>query len=168
MEQTNLDIYGAEPIPWSHALDLLDHMKDHTAHVWLATTRPDGRPHVAGVGALWLDGTFYFVSGAGTRKSRNLAENPNCALSVALPDLDLVLEGSASQVTDDVTLQRLAENYVAQGWPVRVENGAFTAPYSAPSAGPPPWNLYVVTPSVAFGVGSAGDQPGATRWRFES
>jgi hypothetical protein len=168
MEQTNLDIYGAEPIPWSRALDLLDHMKDHSAHVWLATTRPDGRPHLAGVGALWLDGTFYFVSGAGTRKSQNLAENPNCALSVALPDLDLVLEGSATKVTDDTTLQRLAENYVAQGWPVRVENGAFTAPYSAPSAGPPPWNLYVVAPSVAFGVGSSGDEPGATRWRFES
>src|SRR6476661_9514844 len=49
MEQTNLDIYGAEPIPWSRALDLLDHMKDHSAHVWLATTRPDGRPHLAGV-----------------------------------------------------------------------------------------------------------------------
>jgi hypothetical protein len=164
MKQTNLDIYGNEPIPWSRALDLLDHMKDHSAHVWLATTRPDGRPHLAGVGALWLDGTFYFVSGAGTRKSQNLAENPNCVLSVSLPDLDLVLEGSATQVTDDATLQRLAENYVAQGWPVRVENGAFTAPYSAPSAGPPPWNLYVVTPSVAFGVGPGG----AMRWRFES
>ena len=119
--------------------------------------RPDGRPHLAGVGALWLDGDFYFVSGEGTRKSQNLAENPNCVLSVALPDLDLVVEGTATQVTDDATLQRLAESYVAQGWPVHVENGAFTAPYSAPSAGPPPWNLYVVTPSVAFGVGSAGE-----------
>jgi hypothetical protein len=45
-----------------------------------------------------------------------------------------------------------------------VEDGAFTAPYSAPSAGPPPWNLYVVKPSVAFGVGLGG----AMRWRFES
>ena len=47
--------------------------------------------------------------------------------------------------------------------PSILENGAFTAPYSAPSAGPPPWNLYVVTPSVAFGVGLGG----AMRWRFE-
>jgi general stress protein 26 len=166
MEQTNLDIYGAEPIPWSRALDLLDHLQDDSTNktIWLATVRPDGRPHLAGVGALWLDGTFYFVSGAGTRKSKNLAENPNCVLSVSLPDLDLVLEGTATQVTDDATLQRLAERYAASGWPAQVENGAFTAPYSAPSAGPPPWNLYVVTPSVVFGVGLGG----AMRWRFES
>jgi uncharacterized pyridoxamine 5'-phosphate oxidase family protein len=164
MQQTNLDIYGAEPIPWSRALDLLDHLQDDSANktIWLATVRPDGRPHLAGVGALWLDGALYFVSGAGTRKSKNLAENPNCVLSVSLPDLDLVLEGAATQVTDDATLRRLAERYVASGWPAQVENGAFTAPYSAPSAGPPPWNLYVVTPSVAFGVGLGG----AMRWRF--
>jgi hypothetical protein len=31
MEQTNLDIYGVEPIPWSRALDLLDHVSDPTA-----------------------------------------------------------------------------------------------------------------------------------------
>ncbi|HLY30926.1 MAG TPA: pyridoxamine 5'-phosphate oxidase family protein, partial [Ktedonobacterales bacterium] len=73
---------------------------------WLATTRPDGRPHVAAVGALWLDGRFYFTSGDGTHKSRNLAENPSCVISVTLPDLDLVVEGIATQVTDSATLQR--------------------------------------------------------------
>jgi hypothetical protein len=115
---------------------------------------------------LWLDGKFYFTSGAGTRKSRDLAANPNCALSVALPNLDLVVEGTATQVTDDATLQRLAERYAAQGWPARVGDGALTAPYSAPSAGPPPWYLYVLTPITAFGVATA-EPYGATRWHFE-
>jgi hypothetical protein len=43
MEQTNPDIYGAEPIPW--ALDLLDHLQDDSANktIWLATLRPDGQ-----------------------------------------------------------------------------------------------------------------------------
>jgi len=168
MDEKNLDIYGTESIPRSRALDQLDHLQDNSANktIWLATVRPDGRPHVAGVGAVWLDGAFYVVSGAGTRKSQNLAENPNCVLSVSLPDLDLVLEGTATQVTDDATLQRLAERYVASGWPAQVENGALTAPYSAPSAGPPPWNLYVVTPVTAFGVTTA-EPNGAMRWRFE-
>jgi pyridoxine/pyridoxamine 5'-phosphate oxidase len=166
MQQTNLDIYGAEPIPWSRALDQLqDDSATARKTTWLATVRPDGRPHVAGVGAVWLDGKFYFTSGADTRKSRDLAANPNCALSVALPNLDLVVEGTATQVTDDATLQRLAERYTAQGWPARVEDGALTAPYSAPSAGPPPWYLYVLTPSTAFGVATA-EPYGATRWRF--
>src|SRR2546427_6721634 len=134
-------------------------------HVLAATIRPDERPHIAGVGALWVDGNFYFVSGPGTRKSRNLAKNPNCVISVILSGLDLVVEGTARVVTDEPTLQRLAKLYNAQGWPASVSNGAFTAEYSAPSAGPPPWNLYVMTPSTAFGTASV-EPYGATRWRF--
>lgn len=164
MEQKNLDIYGNEPIPWSRALNQLEDVSAQKSF-WLATVRPDGRPHVAAVGALWLDGKLYFTSGDGTRKSRNLAENPNCVFSVSLPNLDLVIEGAASKVTDEATLQRLAARYVEQGWPVRVSDGAFTADYSAPSAGPPPWYLYVVTPTTAFGVATA-EPHGATRWRF--
>jgi hypothetical protein len=44
--------------------------------------------------------------------------------------------------------------------------GAFTAPYSAPSAGPPPCQLYRFTSHTAFGVATAKPD-GATRWRFD-
>ena len=160
----NLDIYGHEPIPWSRALAHLESGAGGT--YWLATTRPDGRPHLTGFGGVWEDGKVYLVSGAGTRKSRNLSANPNCVVSVSLPGLDLVIEGKAVKVTDEATLKRLAERYAALGWPAAVADGAFTAPYSAPSAGPPPWNLYAITPVTAFGV--AGEEPqGATRWRFD-
>ena len=162
-EQTNLDIYGAAPIPWARALAQLE--AGAATRYWLATTRPDGRPHLAGVGALWVEGRLYFVSGAGTRKSRNLATNPNCSVSIALPDLDLVIEGTATRVTDEATLARIAARDAAAGWPATVSDGALTAPYSAPSAGPPPWDLYVVTPVTAFGVATA-EPNGATRWRF--
>ena len=165
MDQTNLDIYGHEPLPWSRAAAQLDAPDEKATH-FLATARPDGRPHVAGVGALWVDGKFYFTSGAGTRKSRNLAANPDCVFSVKLTDLDLVVEGTATKVTDEPTLQRLAERYAAQGWPATVKDGAFTAPYSAPSAGPAPWDLYEFTPRTAFGVATA-EPHGATRWRFD-
>jgi hypothetical protein len=50
-------------------------------------------------------------------------------------------------------------------WAAGVEGDAFTAPFSAPSAGPPPWNLYYFTLRTAFGVASA-EPHGATRWRF--
>jgi hypothetical protein len=118
------------------------------------------------VGALWVDGKIYFVSGTRTRKSRNLAANPRCAVSVSLTGIDLVFEGTAIRVADRPTLVRLAKRYAAQGWPASVSGAAFTAEYSAPSAGPPPWNLYVVRHSTAFGVSTA-DPPGATRWRFD-
>jgi hypothetical protein len=163
MKQRNLDIYGAEPIPWSRALEALE---NDAGTYWLATVRPDGRPHVAGVGALWVDDRYYFVSGAGTRKSRNLAANPNCVISASLPGLDLIIEGTAAPVEDEATLRRIADLYASQGWPASVHDGAITAPYSAPSAGPPPWALYVVTAHSAFAVASA-EPHGATRWRFE-
>lgn len=165
MDQKNLDIYGDAPIPWSRARDELEDVSTKRT-CWLATVRPDGRPHVAGVGALWVDGKFYFTSGAGTRKARNLAENPNCTISVNLPTLDLVVEGTTSRVTDQATLQRIAERYAAQGWPASASDDALTAAYSAPSAGPPPWNLYAFTPVTAFGVATA-EPYGAMRWRFE-
>jgi len=47
-----------------------------------------------------------------------------------------------------------------------VEGEAFTAAFSAPSAGPPPWQLYRFTFHIAFGVATA-EPYGATRWRFE-
>jgi pyridoxine/pyridoxamine 5'-phosphate oxidase len=167
MEEKNLDIYGDPTIPWSRALELLEAAPDIQAPrtTWLSTVRPDGRPHLTGVGALWVDGQFYFTSGPGTSKSRNLAANPNCALSIALPGLDLAVEGRAAKVTDQATLERLAQRYAAQGWPAKAADGALTAEYSAPSAGPPPWDLYVVTALVAFGVATAKPY-GATRWRF--
>jgi len=159
----NLDIYGARPLQWSRALKQLEAGPEGT--FWLATTRPDGRPHVAAVGALWVDGKIYFVSGERTRKSRNVAANPSCVFSVSLTGIDLVIEGTARRVTDRPTLLRLAQRYAAQGWPASVDGQALVAPYSAPSAGAPPWNLYVLRPATAFGVASS-DPPGATRWTF--
>ena len=40
---------------------------------WLTTVDPDGTPHTTAVGALWVDETYWFQTGPGTRKARNLA-----------------------------------------------------------------------------------------------
>jgi hypothetical protein len=167
IETTNLDRYGSPALPWSRPRDLLDAgPMGRDTPFFLGTVRPDGRPHSAAIGAVWNDGHIYFVSGPGTRKSRNLTANPACTISVRLEGLDLILEGEAIRVDDSPTLERLAAVYRDVGWPAKVEDDAFTAPYSAPSAGPPPWHLYRVICDTAFGV--AGTEPhGATRWRFE-
>jgi len=166
---TNLDRYGSPALPWSRPHDLLAGSTTSPQpynSFFLGTTRPDGRPHVAAVGALWLDGDLYFTSGAETRKARNLAANPACTIAVGLEGVDLVLEGEAIRVTDRPTLERVAALYREGGWPAEVAGDAFTAPYSAPSAGPPPWQLYRFTFHTAFGVATA-EPYGATRWRFD-
>ena len=103
---------------------------------WLATINADGSPHVNGVGALWADGCFWFETGQGTRKGRNLARDPRCALSVATHDFDLTVEGEAALVTDPATVAGLAARWAAGGWPAGVDDTglALTAEFSAPSA----------------------------------
>jgi len=165
MQTKNLDIYGHEPLDWGRVQAQLERT-DYRATHWLATTGPDGRPHIAGVGALWDSGKFYFTSGPGTRKSKDIAKNNRCAIGVSMPDVDFAIEGTASRVTDAATLARLAKRYVDQGWPAEVRDGAFTAPYSAPSAGPAPWHLYELNATAATAVATA-EPHGATRWRFE-
>ena len=53
MDEKNLDIHGSAPIPWSRPLEQLRAFEAGPgASTWLATTRPDVRPHLAGIGAL--------------------------------------------------------------------------------------------------------------------
>lgn len=176
MKATNLaDLYGAPLLDWAQIQGRLDRgltqapntggPNRHTC--WLATINADGSPHVTGVGALWVDGAFWFETGQRTRKARNLARDPRCSLSVAAGEFDLVVEGEGRRVTDSATVADMAARWAAQGWPARVdETGeALTADFSAPSAGPPPWFVYRLAPDAATAVGTV-EPGGATRWRF--
>jgi hypothetical protein len=165
-ETTNLDRYGAAALPWSRAAEGLTADPTPDVTYFLGTCRPDGTPHAAGVGAQWLAGYLYFTSNPAARKARDLAVNPRCTISVRLPGIDLVLDGTAERVTDPDTLEQVAAGYRTGGWPAEVEDDALTAPFSAPSAGPPPWHVYRFTFHTVVGVATA-EPSGATRWRFE-
>jgi PPOX class probable F420-dependent enzyme len=176
MDATNLaDLYGTPLLDWARIRARLDQglsqapetggPNRHTC--WLATINPDGTPHVTGVGGLWVNDAFWFETGEGTRKGRNLARDPRCTLSVAAHDFDLVVEGEASKVTDPATVAAMAERWAAGGWPARVDDTgrALTAEFSAPSAGPPPWFVYRLAPRMATALLTV-EPGGATRWSF--
>jgi nitroimidazol reductase NimA-like FMN-containing flavoprotein (pyridoxamine 5'-phosphate oxidase superfamily) len=132
---------------------------------WLATVRPDGRPHVMPVLAGWLDDALHFSTGATSRKGKNLARDSHCVITVGNHVLDLVVEGEAVKVSDEAKLQRVADMYASKyAWHVTVRDGAFYAD-GAPTAGPPPYEVYEVTPTLAFGFGK-DESFSATRWRF--
>jgi Pyridoxamine 5'-phosphate oxidase len=82
----NLDQYGDDALPWSAVAERLDSGTASGQDVFtvLGTVTPEGRPHAAPVGAMWVDGAWYVVSGPGTRKARNLAHNPACTLTARL------------------------------------------------------------------------------------
>jgi PPOX class probable F420-dependent enzyme len=164
---------GLPPVDWATVTETLEARTGPApdAHnsrtTWLTTLNNDGSPHVTAVGALWVDGAFWFETGRTTRKGRNIARDPRCTLSVATKEFDLVVEGRAHLVTDAPTVAAMAERWAAGGWPAQVdETGtALTAEFSAPSAGRPPWHVYRITPSSATALQTV-EPGGATRWRF--
>lgn len=150
------------PTAWEEARRRLEEADTY----WLATVRPDGRPHVVPVLAVWVDGALHFCAGATTRKGRNLARDPHCVVTVGGPSLDLVVEGEAARVRDDAELRRVAEAYASKyGWQVTVHDGALHGD-GAPTAGPPPYDVYEVNPTTAFGFGT-DESLNAMRWRFQ-
>jgi hypothetical protein len=177
MRAKNLaDLYSLPLVDWERITNRLqaglalipgeggpDH---HTC--WLATTNADGSPHVTGIGAVWVDDAFWFVTGESSRKGRNLARDPRCALSLTTTEFDLVLEGEAHKVTDPATVEAMAARYAAEGWPASVDESgqALTAEFSAPSAGPPPWSLYRIDARTATAL-VVEEPSGATRWFFD-
>jgi hypothetical protein len=122
---------------------------------------------VTAVGAIWLDGAYWFQIGQGTRKARNVKRDPRCSIAVSIRDADVVFEGEAARVTDPRTVARVAKAWADNGWPAEADGGGsgITAPFNAPSQGPPPWDVYRVTPRSA--TVALGTEPGGlTRFTF--
>ncbi|WP_226353614.1 pyridoxamine 5'-phosphate oxidase family protein [Pseudonocardia sp. ICBG601] len=176
MDTQNLaDLYELPALDWPSVTDRLAAGYEqapggggpdrHTT--WLTTLDADGAPHVTAIGSLWLDGSFWFETGRGTRKGRNLARDPRCTLALSTREFDLSVQGSAEVVTDPATVARLAAVWAQGGWPCEVDESgtALTAPFSAPSAGRPPWAVYRVTARSAHAVATVAPG-GATRWTF--
>ena len=83
--------------------------------------------------------------------------------------MHIVIEGTASRVSDVAGLEEIAEAYRSKyNWPVTVVDGGFEAPYAAPAAGPEPYEPFQITPTVVYGFGTADAiGPRHTRWRFD-
>jgi hypothetical protein len=127
----------------------------------------------------WIAGAFYFISGDATRKSRNLAGDSRCVITsstTTLPSLDIIIEGDAVEVTDGTTLRRVTDHFRSKmEWPLELRGTKVHGP-NAPTAGPPPYTVFGVTPATVFGLpGMTGmeqydprELPRPTRWRFKT
>jgi hypothetical protein len=164
---------GLPPIDWDPISEKLasGSAPDPDAHnartTWLTTINEDGSPHVTAVGAVWLDGAFWFQTGTGTRKQRNVERDARCSVAASIRDADVVVEGEAARVTAPDLVAKVAAAWADGGWPVEPdESGSgVTAPFNAPSQGPPPWNVYRIEPGSATVV--LGIEPGGlTRFDF--
>ena len=167
---TDLDAEFSSPdataLPWTDAEERLK----RADVFWLSTVRPEGRPHVVPLIAVWLNGSLYFATGHGERKARNQAKNRLVSVTTGRNDLteglDIVVEGEAKVVSDRAKVRRIAEAYVAkygEGWRLPGQGGVV---------------VFEVTPSKVFGFGRRdghigppsgdGEMFSQTRWRFRA
>ena len=153
---------GASAVPWAEGRRRIEQAEVF----WLSTVRPDGRPHVTPLIAVWLEGALYFCTGVNERKADNLAHNRRCVLTTGSNELgeglDVVVEGDAARVTDDERLRRIAGEYLSKygsDWRFEVRDGAF-AGHGDPAL------VFEVSPSRVLGF-RKGEEFSHTRWLFE-
>ena len=152
----------AMPTPWSEARARLEQAEVF----WLSTVRPDGRPHVTPLIAVWVDGALYFCTGPEERKAQNLAHHSGCVLTTGCNALsegvDIVVEGDAVNLRDEATLERVADAYVAKygsDWSFTVRDSAFHHAEGGTAL------VFEVAPVRVFAFGK-GEPYSQTRYRF--
>jgi hypothetical protein len=70
-------------------------------HYWLASVRPDGRPHLIPRWGVWLDDAFWYDGSPATRHATNLRRNPLCSLSLESGTEVVVLDGRSDPARAD-------------------------------------------------------------------
>lgn len=99
-------------LEWSAVEDRLA----ESTYYWMATTRPDGRPHVVPRWGVWLDGRFWYDGALDTIHVKNLTANSACVLHLEDGRRAVIVEGH-SEVADPPGLElgaRLAAAFSAK------------------------------------------------------
>lgn len=156
---------GAVAVPW----DETEWALRRAQKFQLCTVRPDGRPHVTPLLAIWADGAMWFTTGEGEQKARNLRRNDRCVLTSStgtLNGVDHVLEGTATLVTDPGTREDVATAFEqAYGWQLTAEDGTWYQLGEAIRSGDV--QLHRIRPSKAFAF-ATGPRSAQTRYLWTS
>lgn len=70
-------------------------------HYWLASVRPDGRPHSVPRWGVWLEGRFWYDGAPSTRHTRNVEANPAVTLTLESGTEVVIVEGDSRATRAD-------------------------------------------------------------------
>jgi PPOX class probable F420-dependent enzyme len=144
---------GRALLPWSWAVERLTGSHDY----WLATVRPDGRPHVMPVWGLWDDGALWFSSALASRKARNLAADPRCTATTDDARRPVVVEGAAARMRDPSAIERFTAGI----------NAKYGTDYGVDFYDPDVNGCYRIRPAWVFALDDDAFVESPTRWRAE-
>ncbi|MEA2828455.1 MAG: hypothetical protein QOG43_2894 [Actinomycetota bacterium] len=143
---------GTGLLPWSWAEERLTASRDY----WVATTWPDGRPHVMPVWAVWDAGYLWFSSSLGSRKARNLDADPRLTMTTDNALEPVVVEGTAERILDLDARRRF----------IGLSNAKYGTDYPVDFLDPEVNGTYRVTPVRAIGLVEADFTGSPTKWVF--
>ena len=83
--------YGdpTERLVWA---DVVQKLEGATVY-WIASTRPDGRPHVIPRDGMWLEGGLYYGGSPETVHYRNITQNPYISVHIGDGQEAIIAEG---------------------------------------------------------------------------
>ncbi|HJE58799.1 MAG TPA: pyridoxamine 5'-phosphate oxidase family protein [Nocardiopsis listeri] len=155
---------GAPAAGWTA---MLQELSETAGTYWLTATRDGSVPHTRPLLAVWARGLPHFACGQGTAKARLLTEGSPVSLAVSTDHWDVVVEGPVERVRDTGRVRVVAETYpVVYGWAPLPEGDLLVGPDGAPTAGPPPYAVFVVRTSTVYAFPTDATGHGPTRWRF--
>jgi PPOX class probable F420-dependent enzyme len=96
---------GQGLLPWSQVEARLAKSHDY----WLASTWPDGRPHIMPVWGVLLDASVWFSTSLQSRKWKNLARDPRCTVTSDDAYHPVIIEGSVEVRRDTPSIQRFLD-----------------------------------------------------------
>lgn len=137
-------------LPWSHALERLESARSY----WLATTRPNGRPHVTPLWGAWVDGALYLDGLPTTQWARNLAKNPFASVHLESGEDVVILEG----IVDDLKTSAELGARIIQAWDSK---------YGRLHPDPAGSGVFRFRPQTGRGWSTSALTDGA-RWRFDA
>jgi PPOX class probable F420-dependent enzyme len=143
---------GTGLLPWQWAHDRLVASHDF----WLATVRPDGRPHLMPVWGVWDGRSLWFSSAHASRKATNLRASGRCSVSTDNAYEPVVLEGEARVVLDRSELQRALD----------LENRKYGTDYGVEMIDTASNSWFELRPSWAFALDERDFAGSPTRWSF--
>jgi F420H(2)-dependent biliverdin reductase len=68
------------------------------SNIWLATTRPNGKPHLIPIWFVWLDERAYICTGESSVKVKNLRADPRATIALEDGNQPVIAESSATFV----------------------------------------------------------------------
>jgi PPOX class probable F420-dependent enzyme len=137
-------------LAWSWAQERLASSRGY----WLATTWPDGRPHVMPVWCVWDGSALWLSTALRSRKARNLLADPRCVVTTQDPSNPVIVEGVASFERDPAAIARFVALLSAK------------YDHSTDLDDPDVTATIRVAPSRAFGLADEDLVATATRWTF--